>query len=120
MSKITKIHQDCLDHSYDCDIHMFCVFHNVNEDVAHNKIKCSCGFEREIPFSSALESPNDYINLNSALEFWNSPDFKEVRERANRIRKEARELEDRVRKEREIIRRNLEKRKNAISSLEIE
>ena len=93
-------------HALSCEVPNF----SMRNDLAslHKKVRCSCGYEREIPFSAALESAEGFGNLENTLNAFNSPTFL-------RLRKENIER----RKEEESIRRNLEKRRSAIGSLEV-
>jgi len=109
MSMLDKIIEDVKTHALKCDSPKIFIRHDHNS--LNKIIRCECGYECELPFSAALESAPSkqaYLDFETALDLFNSPQFLKHRKE---IIKKAKEEEARS--------KELEKRKNAIGSLEV-
>ena len=106
MTMMEEIINAVREHALNCEVPNFSM--RYDEKSLNKKVKCSCGYERDVPFTVALESVEGFKNFENTLRSFNSPTFL-------RLRKESIER----RKEEEVIRRNIERRKSAIGSLEV-
>lgn len=109
MSLMEDILISVKEHAFKCDKPD--LFINQTESVVSKFVQCSCGYECEIPFVAFLEDRNAkklFSDLEIAIKVYNNPSFQ--KEKVRVIQKQ---------KEEEEQRKKLEKRKNAIGSLEI-
>lgn len=109
MSLMEDILASTKDHVFKCDKPNLFINHDVSR--ISKFVQCLCGYKCEIPLIAFLENRNAkklFSDLEIAIKMYNSPGFQ--KEKAMVLQKQ---------KEEEEQRKKLEKRKNAIGSLEI-
>ena len=109
MEQIEQIFNDIKDHACQCADLNFSMKYNYH--CLSKSVYCKCGKEWEVPFSIVRESKKSeetYARLQDGLEFLNHSKFRKNRYEILKKEKE----ENRQRK-------SLERRKNAIGSLEV-